>query len=253
MSSTLSLTTQDILNDRATRKAMGLVGCITGQPVSNRIVFGFSDVQSWRPSDPMNPHCFCFDCRGLWDRDATIDLQLVQNGHEYACYAYRNLIPNYVMPRRSAPSVDIPQSNHESFEDVPDSLPAPRAASRPSSTGTLVASPEIPSLQRSDGGGIRSGSDDPSSTGTLVASPEIPPLPQPVPRDVMNETPLERLRRDLKELRAHIYADLIPVMDRRRNGACMGEPELSSFLHQVDVEEGYLHAKLKAIEVLLDE
>jgi hypothetical protein len=219
MSSTLSLTTQDILNDRAARKAVGLVGCITGKPVPEMNFFGYSDVQSWRPSDPMNPHCFCFDCRGLWDRDATIDLQLLQNGHKDARYAYRNLIPDFVMPLH----VNTNQPTYDSFDQIPDSLPTPRAAARR------------------------------SSTGTLIASPVISPLPEPVRRDVMNESPSDRLRRDLQELRAHIYSDLIPVMDRRRMGACMGEPELSSFIHQVDQEEAKLQAKIAAIDLLLDD
>ncbi len=124
-SSTLAITTQDIINDRATRKAAGLTGCITGRPVPELNFFGFSDVQSWRPSDPMNPHCFCFDCRDLWDRDGTIDLQLLQNGHEDARYAYRNLIPGYVMPRPTVTEVNADPVPQVIPQGVPTSLPPP--------------------------------------------------------------------------------------------------------------------------------
>lgn len=97
MSSILSITTDQILNHRAARKAAGLVGCISGKPAPPINFFGYSDVQSWRPSDPMNPHCFCFDCRGLWDRDATIDLQLVQTGHRGALEVYGELLVTQIL------------------------------------------------------------------------------------------------------------------------------------------------------------
>lgn len=81
----------EILAHRKARKEAGLAGCITGKPVSTRIVFGFSDIQSWRPTNPMDPHCFCFDCRGLWDSEGTIDAELVNTGHAEARWVYWGL------------------------------------------------------------------------------------------------------------------------------------------------------------------
>lgn len=88
----------EILQDREARKSAGLVGCITGRPEPEISFFGYSDVQSWRPADPMDPHCFCFDCRELWDTDGTIDAELVNKGHNGALYAYRNLLPAIIDP-----------------------------------------------------------------------------------------------------------------------------------------------------------
>lgn len=100
----MPITTQQILAHRAAQKAAGLAGCITGCPVPEMRLFGYSDVQSWRPADPMKPHCFCFDCRGLWDTDASIDLQLLQQAHVGATRAYAELLP------QEAPiSVQVPR------------------------------------------------------------------------------------------------------------------------------------------------
>lgn len=122
-------------------------------------------------------------------------------------------------------------------------------------------------MQRSNGGGISPPSlrvnttqptyssfeEIPASLPAPRSATTVPPLPSPVLRSVATENPKERLRRDLMELKAHIYADLIPVMDRRRNYACMGEPELSTFIAQVDADEAKLYAKIAAIDLLLDE
>ena len=82
----------EILQHRATRKAAGMVGCEPPPPTEFKIVFGYGDIWTWRPEDPMNPHCLCFDCRGVWDKDGTIDAQLVNNGHKRACEVYANLL-----------------------------------------------------------------------------------------------------------------------------------------------------------------
>jgi len=98
MASTLNITPEQIKTHRATRKAAGLAGCISGRPVPEMDLFGYKDVQSWRPADPMNPHCFCFDCRDLWDNDASIDLKLIQEGHKIAMWTYAELLPKEFHP-----------------------------------------------------------------------------------------------------------------------------------------------------------
>lgn len=93
VNSVKQVTPMEILQHRSARKAAGMVGCEPPPPTEFRIVFnGFSDIWTWRPADPMDPHCLCFDCRGIWDRDGTIDAQLVNNGHKYACEVYASLL-----------------------------------------------------------------------------------------------------------------------------------------------------------------
>lgn len=96
----MSITSSQILAHRSTQKeaalAGGKPGCITGRPVPEMSFFGYKDVQSWRPEDPMKPYCFCFDCRTLWDGDASIDLQLLTEGHVIAKQAYKELFPDFV-------------------------------------------------------------------------------------------------------------------------------------------------------------
>jgi hypothetical protein len=99
---------------------------------------GYKDVQSWRPSDPMKPHCFCFDCRDLWDKDASIDLQLLKDGHAAALSTYSELFPRkevgVLLPQRTNGGglfppplrVDTFLGSYNTFEEVPTSLPAPR-------------------------------------------------------------------------------------------------------------------------------
>ncbi len=200
MSSTITITSQDILNDRAARKAAGLVGCLTTKPSPEEInFFGFRDVQIWNMDaqgrlngdpefDRMNPHCFCYDCRGAFDGRGEVDAQLVNSGHSRALDAYRNIVP---------PSSDA----------VPDVLPA---------------------------------SNIPTS------------LPPPIPRDIMNESPEDRLRRDLTDLRAKIQSDLVVIMDSRRRLDWMEPDEARNLAHQIDDEESDLWAKIRAIDLLLN-
>ena len=127
---TMSITTSQIQAHRAARKASGLTGCISGRPVPPMDFGGYKDVQSWRPSDPMKPHCFCFDCRDLWDNDASIDLQLLKDGYAAALSTYAELL----LPQRTNGGgllppplrVDTFLGSYDSFEEVPTSLPAPR-------------------------------------------------------------------------------------------------------------------------------
>lgn len=137
----LNITTQQIKDHRAARKAAGLAGCISGRPEPPLDFFGYKDVQSWRPIDPMKPYCFCFDCRDLWDNDATIDLQLLEDGHTVALMTYSELLPpefvhpkHVALPQRSNGGgismpplcIDTSVPKYGSFDEIPSSLPAPK-------------------------------------------------------------------------------------------------------------------------------
>jgi len=85
----MPVTTEQIKAHRAGRKKAGLIGCI--QPGLDLPLTSLRGI-SWRPEDPMNPQCFCFDCRSLWDPTGTIDLELITKGHTMACYTYESLL-----------------------------------------------------------------------------------------------------------------------------------------------------------------
>ncbi len=122
------ITPQQIIEDRANRKASGMVGCMTGRPAPDlsypRDFFGFRDVQIWNMDwngrmngDPnfnrRDPCCFCFDHRDAFDPTGEIDASLVNERHNRAAYAYRNLLPNeqvvdpYAVP--ALPALVIPE------------------------------------------------------------------------------------------------------------------------------------------------
>lgn len=84
------ITTKQIVAHRDGRKKSGLVGCIDG---SDTHINSLSNGISWRPADPMNPHCFCHDCRTTWDPEGSIDLELIKEGNERACFTYASLLP----------------------------------------------------------------------------------------------------------------------------------------------------------------
>jgi hypothetical protein len=85
------ITTEQIIAHRVGRKKSGLIGCIDG--VSDIPLTSLKGM-SWRPADPMNPDCFCHDCRTTWDSDGSIDLELIKRGNERACYVYASLLPS---------------------------------------------------------------------------------------------------------------------------------------------------------------
>lgn len=135
----MSITSSQILAHRSAQKEAALAGgppgCITGRPVPQLSFFGYKDVQSWRPEDPMKPYCFCFDCRTLWDGDASIDLQLLTEGHVIAKQAYKELFPDFVEatpvsslfaqvspPGFSNEPLSVSTDIHESISDVIQNL-----------------------------------------------------------------------------------------------------------------------------------
>lgn len=119
------ITPQQILDDRTARKDAGLVGCMTGQPEPAIDFSGYNDVQIWRPLDPKDPHCFCFDCRDIFDTFGEIDAELVNEGHANACYAYRNLVPERpvavaAVAEQNNASLPPPGGDHGQTDDQGD-------------------------------------------------------------------------------------------------------------------------------------
>lgn len=124
----MSVTAQQILNHRQGRKASGMMGCMTGKPVPPPNFFGFKDVQIWRtdsqgrlPGDegfnPRDPGCFCFDCRGSFDKDGILDAELVNEGHPRACDVYASLI-NHHIPTSLPPLVNTALPPNPSLKDL---------------------------------------------------------------------------------------------------------------------------------------
>ena len=222
------VTAQQIKDHRAARKASGLVGCISNKPAPPLDFFGYKDVQSWRPIDPMKPYCFCFDCRDLWDNDATIDLQLLQDGNTAALWTYGELFPpEFVHPKHTLPQ----RSNGGGISEEP-----------------------VPSLAKpTPGGGITMPLRVDTSAPRYGSFDEIPTsLPAPRHRDLLNETPEERLKMDLAILRGKLQSDLVTVMDSRRALLYNDGPDDRIVVEcQIDAKENALCAKIQAIDLLL--
>lgn len=126
-----------------------MAGCITGRPEPELDFFGYKDVQIWNldaqgrlNGDPgfdyMDPHCFCFDCRGAFDPKATVDAELVNRGHVRACFVYASLLPK-VPEAPQQPNTGGTQQTASGFSN---------------DTPLTSTSGYIPLLQRSNGGGI---------------------------------------------------------------------------------------------------
>jgi len=142
----LTLTPQQIQDFRAAKKAAGVYGC---QSEDDRL-YSYRGI-SWKVDakgryadqegyDPEDPACFCHDCRTTFDPDATVDLKLLQNGHDVACQVYADLLPETLRPTPLPPvflakrtpgggisPLDTVQPRYSSFGEIPTSLPAPRA------------------------------------------------------------------------------------------------------------------------------
>lgn len=213
-----NITAEQIVKQRAARKKAGLSGCQDGSDMPFYSLRGIS----WRMDtkgrqadhpefDPDDPHCFCHDCRRSFDPDGTHDLKLIEMGNQEALRVYADILGRPLLPSRSngggiAPlglqrsmtlGIQIPPITATNFEDLPMSLPAPRA------------------------------------------------------RDLMNETPKERLKTDLSILRGEIQSKLILVMDSRRRAVALDGDERDDFLEEVQTKENALWAKLHAVDLLL--
>jgi hypothetical protein len=103
------INTDQIKAHRAQRKAAGLVGCIDG--VSDLPLYSMRGM-TWRPADPKNPHCFCHDCRTTWDPEGSIDLELINEGNEQACFTYASLLP-----KRKDRLLELMSDSDDALED----------------------------------------------------------------------------------------------------------------------------------------
>lgn len=220
-----NITAQHILDNRKARKDAGLVGCISGRPVPALDFFGYRDVQIWfydangkLNGDPgfdrKNPMCFCFDCRSAFDPDATVDLELVLNGHAKACATYTSILPAQAVPPK---------------EEQPP---------KPSLNIT------IPLLTRTD-----TCVPPPRPSPVLTAIPTS--LPPPKPRDLLNEAFETRYKTDLAILRGELQRELVVTMDKRRMLTSLSKDERTVYLKTIDEEEQALWRKMDALDILL--
>lgn len=143
----LRISNQQILDHRASKKTAGLHGCQNGRDAPLTSLFGISwkvDAKGrWADQegyDPEDPACFCHDCRTTFDPDGSIDLKLLQAGHDVARHIYADLLPVELRPPPLPPvllakrtpggglsPLDTEQPTYALFEEIPTSLPAPRA------------------------------------------------------------------------------------------------------------------------------
>lgn len=253
----LNITSQQIIDNRNARKAAGLVGCISGRPAPALDFFGYKDVQIWNRDasgrlngdpgfDRMNPGCFCFDCRSAFDPRAEVDLQLILDGHSVARWTYAELLPSDAVPPREDARLNI-RSNA-------DGIPPSLLLSAVGGDAPSFRQPPLP--QRSASGGIvppllpRVDTTQP----TYGSFSEIPTsLPAPRARDILNESPDERIRGDLGILRGKLQSKLVLTMDRARQAVCYDDPtERDAFLATVRADEQALWRKLDAVDLLLN-
>ena len=283
--STLSITPQQIIDHRQSRKDTGMVGCISGRPAPKLDFFGYKDVQIWNRDasgrlngqegfNRMDPFCFCFDCRSAFDPHAEVDTELVNTGHKQARWTYASLLPADMVPPH--PEVSNNNTSSELFcMENPPSLRMPSCSSDDTNEDDEVEGSSILRLPSNTYDDIpdapsckRQGSETYNGvtlhiTPPVVASHIPLSLPAPRVRDIMNETPQERLRGDLATLRGKISSQLVRVMDSRRR-VIFYEPneddtparraqlaaDRATFLQSVDMEESQLHSILDAIDLL---
>ena len=192
--SSVILSTQDILNHRSLRRASGMKGCKDGSDAPLTSLHGIS----WRPLDPMNPSCFCFDCRDEYDEDGMIDLQLYNEGHQHARFTYESLHEKEENPQ-SALFVQISQPTFTSFDEIPS------------------------------------------------------PLPSPIHRNILEESPTERLHQDLILLKEDLFAKLNTVLVTRDREDDMPMQDIPAFRSKIQRECRVLWDKIRAIDTLLKE
>lgn len=73
--------------------------------------------------DPMDPGCFCFDCRNTFDPDGTQDAELVNKAHQRACWTYESLLPEEKRQPKPVPLQEEDEED-EDYSDMPPLIPA---------------------------------------------------------------------------------------------------------------------------------
>ncbi len=179
---------------------------------------------SYRPINPSNPPCFCATCRNLYDETGDGDARLVNTGHVGARKVYASLL----LPP-SPPSSEITRT--EENGGWTDLFPK---RSGTEWHGGVPLHVTIPSLSATHFDAI------PTS------------LPAPRHRDVMNETPDERIKNDLALLRMKYQRELIEKMDSKRN-VFLDNPDREEVLASIRAEEDVIWQKIEAIKLLLSD
>ncbi len=207
---------------------------------------------SYRPINPSNPPCFCATCRNLYDETGDGDARLVNTGHVGARKVYASLL----LPP-SPPSSEITRT--EENGGWTDLFPKRTNAHHPGlchkdcSFGCWDP-PSAPSVKRSGTewhGGVPLHVTIPSLSATHFDA--IPTsLPAPRHRDVMNETPDERIKNDLALLRMKYQRELIEKMDSKRN-VFLDNPDREEVLASIRAEEDVIWQKIEAIKLLLSD
>lgn len=231
-SANFEITPEQIIAHREQRKGLGLVGCKDGSDWPLDSLRGIS----WRPEDPMDPACFCHDCRSSWDPDGVIDAALILKSHKGAIWTYKSLLPESAIP------------------------PCPPPAQ------PLLARP-INLLSRTNGGGWCPHEEVALPTATPPASPPTVPrihilprtdndfsisLPAPRHRDVMNESRETRIKKDLLELLTDFRSEMIDIMDSRRTATYKEDDGTRcKYLEEVEKRETMAWEKIHAAELLI--
>ncbi len=269
MSSTLIITPQQILDNSQARKDAGLAGCITGRPAPRMDFFGYKDVQIWNidasgrlNGDPefnrRDPWCFCFDCRGAFDPRGIVDAEIVTEGHVRAREVYAQLLPADMRPAprpEPSPSLALPtRSNGGGISMLNNETRGVSLCPDDEDQGHELSSYTDDTTEPTSGPGRVPLLPRVNTTGRSYGSfSEVPmSLPAPRARDIMNESPAERLRGDLAILRGQVQGDLIVAMDRARHAASYDDDDArSAFMASVRADERILQDKLAAIDLLL--
>lgn len=126
MNAKTTVTAQQIVSHRATRKATGMMGCLLSG-VEDAPLMSLRGI-CWRVDakgrfagnpdfDPKDPGCFCFDCRGMFDPDGTVDAELVNDRHPRAWWVYEDLLPQAERPAKpeNPPASPEPDDANEDY------------------------------------------------------------------------------------------------------------------------------------------
>jgi hypothetical protein len=247
MTSTEKMTTvtpQEILNHRKWSLAAAEPQCDWGG------VTTFAGA-SYRPIRSSDPPCFCATCRNLYDETGEGDAKLVNKGHAGARKTYASLL----LPP-SPPSEITRTEENGAWDTIPltrTNSHHPGLCAKDCQFGCWT--PSAPSVKRSGTewhGGIPLHVTVPTLSATHFDA--IPTsLPAPRHRDVMNETPDERLKNDLAMLRSKYQSDLVRVMDSKRVPILIDGAGRDELLARIRADEDAIWKKIDAINLLLSD
>jgi hypothetical protein len=179
-----------------------------------------------------SPSCSCTTCRDIYDPTGQADADAANASSRDA----------------ALPPPPLNLTRQTGYVTTAAPVSPPFSARSPSLTP-----PPVPTLAtRTNGGGLGAIVGISTEQPKYANFSEIPmSLPAPRARDIMNESPAERLKNDLADLRADIMRDLVLTMDKQRNAICVPEADRPAFLRSIRDEEDVLWSKLDAVERLL--